>query len=106
MTADPACPELRGARPQQAAHGITGSEAGEREPQRDRRLDQHRARGKDDAVHGEPAIDPVHPRIARNASSACSISAIRRSEEHTSELQSLMRISYAVFSLKKNTHQL
>src|SRR3546814_5057625 len=27
----------------------------------------------------------------------------RRSEEHTSELQSLMRISYAVFSLKKKT---
>src|SRR3546814_9152099 len=26
---------------------------------------------------------------------------IERSEEHTSELQSLMRISYAVFSLKK-----
>src|SRR3546814_9467808 len=30
-------------------------------------------------------------------------SAVRRSEEHTSELQSLMRISYAVFCLKKNT---
>src|SRR3546814_137539 len=29
---------------------------------------------------------------------------IRRSEEHTSELQSLMRISYAVFCLKKKTH--
>src|SRR3546814_5980499 len=28
---------------------------------------------------------------------------IARSEEHTSELQSLMRISYAVFCLKKNT---
>src|SRR3546814_20064374 len=28
----------------------------------------------------------------------------RRSEEHTSELQSLMRISYAVFCLKKKTH--
>src|SRR3546814_3402802 len=28
-----------------------------------------------------------------------------RSEEHTSELQSLMRISYAVFCLKKKTHQ-
>src|SRR3546814_2961113 len=27
-----------------------------------------------------------------------------RSEEHTSELQSLMRISYAVFCLKKNIH--
>src|SRR3546814_7448538 len=29
----------------------------------------------------------------------------RRSEEHTSELQSLMRISYAVFRLTKNTTQ-
>src|SRR3546814_8598245 len=29
----------------------------------------------------------------------------RRSEEHTSELQSLMRISYAVFCLKKNKLQ-
>src|SRR3546814_1039820 len=27
--------------------------------------------------------------------------AVKRSEEHTSELQSLMRISYAVFCLKK-----
>src|SRR3546814_6256640 len=30
----------------------------------------------------------------------------RRSEEHTSELQSLMRISYAVFCLKKKTNQI
>src|SRR3546814_2146892 len=29
------------------------------------------------------------------------VAAIHRSEEHTSELQSLMRISYAVFCLKK-----
>src|SRR3546814_5916629 len=29
-----------------------------------------------------------------------------RSEEHTSELQSLMRISYAVFCLKKKKHTL
>src|SRR3546814_2198151 len=29
----------------------------------------------------------------------------RSSEEHTSELQSLMRISYAVFCLKKTTNQ-
>src|SRR3546814_5051493 len=29
----------------------------------------------------------------------------RRSEEHTSELQSLMRISYAVFCLKKKTQE-
>src|SRR3546814_9646749 len=31
--------------------------------------------------------------------------AARRSEEHTSELQSLMRISYAVFCLKKKKKQ-
>src|SRR3546814_3195361 len=30
---------------------------------------------------------------------------VRRSEEHTSELQSLMRISYAVFCLKKKKPQ-
>src|SRR3546814_6366940 len=30
---------------------------------------------------------------------------IGRSEEHTSELQSLMRISYAVFCLKKKQHE-
>src|SRR3546814_2867350 len=30
--------------------------------------------------------------------------AAKRSEEHTSELQSLMRISYAVFCLKKKRH--
>src|SRR3546814_7176938 len=29
----------------------------------------------------------------------------QRSEEHTSELQSLMRISYAVFCLKKKNHK-
>src|SRR3546814_7029309 len=30
---------------------------------------------------------------------------LKRSEEHTSELQSLMRISYAVFCLKKKKHK-
>src|SRR3546814_4344571 len=33
------------------------------------------------------------------------LNAIKRSEEHTSELQSLMRISYAVFCLKKKNKQ-
>src|SRR3546814_6072706 len=32
--------------------------------------------------------------------------AAQRSEEHTSELQSLMRISYAVFCLKKKKHKI
>src|SRR3546814_8129416 len=38
-------------------------------------------------------------RRARKSGRSC------RSEEHTSELQSLMRISYAVFCLKKKTHK-
>src|SRR3546814_2704668 len=42
-----------------------------------------------------------HRRADRFA--ALQISASHRSEEHTSELQSLMRISYAVFCLKKKT---
>src|SRR3546814_7275168 len=33
------------------------------------------------------------------------VDALGRSEEHTSELQSLMRTSYAVFCLKKKTRQ-
>src|SRR3546814_8222218 len=38
----------------------------------------------------------VIPKLTLRSSPGCS-----RSEEHTSELQSLMRISYAVFCLKK-----
>src|SRR3546814_3881717 len=34
------------------------------------------------------------------------VARILRSEEHTSELQSLMRISYAVFCLKKKTKEI
>src|SRR3546814_3746029 len=37
----------------------------------------------------------------RTRASVHTFSALMRSEEHTSELQSLMRISYAVFCLKK-----
>src|SRR3546814_2313831 len=36
-----------------------------------------------------------------NLASSLLLTAVKRSEEHTSELQSLMRISYAVFCLKK-----
>src|SRR3546814_2316585 len=45
----------------------------------------------------------IFSRIERlNRIFSCSTTPIwRRSEEHTSELQSLMRISYAVFCLKK-----
>src|SRR3546814_2081564 len=37
----------------------------------------------------------------RVGSVSAGLTAFQRSEEHTSELQSLMRISYAVFCLKK-----
>src|SRR3546814_1395594 len=42
-------------------------------------------------------------RRAREFEIACAGLPAGRSEEHTSELQSLMRISYAVFCLKKKT---
>src|SRR3546814_8837564 len=40
---------------------------------------------------------------AVTAAKASARANLERSEEHTSELQSLMRISYAVFCLKKKT---
>src|SRR3546814_1939385 len=42
--------------------------------------------------------------VDRCSPSSCS-SPAWRTEEHTSELQSIMRISYAVFCLKKKTQQ-
>src|SRR3546814_3690610 len=41
------------------------------------------------------------PHLRRGPAGAGGLSHRGRSEEHTSELQSLMRISYAVFCLKK-----
>src|SRR3546814_1440631 len=84
-------------------------------------------RGMPAAVHSCARIDAPAAFAARQASTSFSASATRtkpaalmtaqgswwsraartepcsrmRSEEHTSELQSLMRISYAVFCLKK-----
>src|SRR3546814_7472447 len=51
---------------------------------RDERTDRSETPARDEAAEQEPAP---------------------RSEEHTSELQSLMRISYAVFCLKKKRHK-
>src|SRR3546814_9761663 len=42
---------------------------------------------------------------AHHLEAAGHLQGLLRSEEHTSELQSLMRISYAVFCLKKKKHQ-
>src|SRR3546814_7121569 len=45
----------------------------------------------------------TRPRVASTAAIFLALVTRLRSEEHTSELQSLMRISYAVFCLKKKT---
>src|SRR3546814_2889354 len=51
---------------------------------------------------GEPCLgQPPFHRIKAGPGHERSRAADQRSEEHTSELQSLMRISYAVFCLKK-----
>src|SRR3546814_6365412 len=65
------------------------------------------------ALHRLPARQPAgrkpQPRQPRgiaqpqHADQLARRRAVLRSEEHTSELQSLMRISYAVFCLKKKT---
>src|SRR3546814_9186804 len=49
---------------------------------------------------GRPG-DPLRAGTSVNDIMGGMFGAIGRSEEHTSELQSLMRISYAVFCLKK-----
>src|SRR3546814_5045721 len=48
---------------------------------------------------GAKEIEP--PTWMKSSGTRARMPAISRSEEHTSELQSLMRISYAVFCLKK-----
>src|SRR3546814_10287810 len=62
--------------------------SGEAETQRGARLDAH-----------------APPEVRRAAPASLPEPAEGRSEEHTSELQSLMRISYAVFCLKKKKNQ-
>src|SRR3546814_10264616 len=50
-----------------------------------------------------PYLEPAEIVRRRERSAIALAAGLPRSEEHTSELQSLMRISYAVFCLKKNT---
>src|SRR3546814_13250293 len=70
------------------------------------------ARGPSCSKPDDPMLKRLDLAYAHNAhmaqglTSDAGIAVMERSEEHTSELQSLMRISYAVFCLKKkNTKQ-
>src|SRR3546814_3642969 len=53
------------------------------------------------AAFAAAAISGAHPMKTGLTAFRLGIPVFIRSEEHTSELQSLMRISYAVFCLKK-----
>src|SRR3546814_11834949 len=69
----------------------------------------HRVSGRYRSARGRAALSRIsrgarqsRVEIRRRAGHPCAFRrAFGRSEEHTSELQSLMRISYAVFCLKK-----
>src|SRR3546814_7592276 len=56
---------------------------------------------QDDEVRGYQRGEDEHVILEDEELDAVALESTHRSEEHTSELQSLMRISYAVFCLKK-----
>src|SRR3546814_10013244 len=65
-----------------------------------------RPRGRAGRATGQrPRLWPVLSPARRPATALENYRETARSEEHTSELQSLMRISYAVFCLKKKKKQ-
>src|SRR3546814_7037141 len=59
-----------------------------------------------EAMPGEGSPESDIGPMTRNGMAWAWLGHDGRSEEHTSELQSLMRISYAVFCLKKKTTQI
>src|SRR3546814_3225461 len=84
-----------------AEHARTGV----RHAQRFEQALQHAALAVAAVEDVENAIEVPVLQFARQGGDA--VDAVRlRSEEHTSELQSLMRISYAVFCLKKKKNNI
>src|SRR3546814_1437528 len=65
-------------------------------------FEYHGERFRVHAAHIEHASGTPGELIDDSLLIACGKGDEQRSEEHTSELQSLMRISYAVFCLEKN----
>src|SRR3546814_12741363 len=81
----------------------------QRRDDRGQRLARHRRRDGALVEHVGRAVgertDALGPAQFDAGKGSCLRVAAGRSEEHTSELQSLMRISYAVFCLKKKNYQ-
>src|SRR3546814_4935080 len=55
-------------------------------------------------LNGQDSLTLIHTEVQGGVRNHTDLPARMRSEEHTSELQSLMRISYAVFCLKKKNN--
>src|SRR3546814_10239012 len=91
----------------QFAHGFLHHAVGVQRRLEEIHVEGHAERGQVAVLlvaqpgHGEVAdrVEVVRVAVAGNRAAL----DLDRSEEHTSELQSLMRISYAVFCLKKKT---
>src|SRR3546814_3075008 len=80
-----------------ASSGRTSSDGGNHR----RRSGRMAASSRERRTVTQAAGGIIHQRLGDESAPLCGRSG--RSEEHTSELQSLMRISYAVFCLKKKT---
>src|SRR3546814_13344699 len=103
---------FRSQRPRVAAVEHLGETAdrGERRPQFVAHVGDERGL---DAIGGlerfgtfaQRLLDPAAVRNVEHREQRVAVGQRHRSEEHTSELQSLMRISYAVFCLKKKKNK-
>src|SRR3546814_6237049 len=71
--------------------------------QQQARVEELRHAKYEGILDGNSAITVLHGEARFKDDQSLIVSLNERSEEHTSELQSLMRISYAVFCLKTKT---
>src|SRR3546814_5005862 len=87
------------------SHGRShGGPSGQEVPGDSKGEPRHQAHRGPSAIpccRGREGAGPEAPGRLQEGSGGREADQVRRSEEHTSELQSLMRISYAVFCLKK-----
>src|SRR3546814_10084346 len=88
--------DLRGGPPEKAAPLLYAD-----------RSDRFDASLTSDPALGSSHLHSVHRNIGKESVGSLRLRSAwsRRSEEHTSELQSLLRISYAVFCLKKKNNK-
>src|SRR3546814_8304525 len=90
-------PEFRSWAAQRSGRGRDRALVDHAEPRTQAR--RHRRRNRDRGA----TVGLAQARLSLRTGLPIFKGAVVRSEEHTSELQSIMRISYAVFSLKNQT---